>query len=278
MQSEGTMAKKIIRLPGRMSMMLLRLIGAAVTFLFTFFVYASGQIIQTTSKGLAKADSTIVVPAYGITPLYGIIVWYGPASAQFTIKGTLKSLSDNATIEGIKVTVKDTATKATIDSAVTADDGSFYMTFFQAPGFNTWILEAQDIDGAQNGSFQNKDTLISVPAGSGWPDTVTVELYLQKLSQAVNPAGPGSSPTAMSMRAWRSANGAIEMRYALPAQVQVRMALYGATGRLIREIFDRSESAGIHDYHLETTGLSAGIYFLKLQTESHTAITRISIE
>jgi hypothetical protein len=283
MQTEGIMARKMIRLPGRMSMVLLRLIGAAVTFLFTFFVYASGQIIQTTSKGLTKADSTIVVPDYGIAPLYGVIplygivVWYGPASAQFSIKGTIRSQADNATIENVKVFLKDTATMQVVDSASTAADGSFFMTFGHAP-LNTLIFEAQDIDGAQNGSFQNKDTLISVPAISGLADTVTIELYLQKLSQAVNPVGPGASPTAMSMRAWRSANGTIEMRYALMAGAQTRMALYGATGRLIKEIFDRSESAGEHAARLETSGLSAGIYFLKLQTGTRAAITRISIE
>ena len=276
MQTEGIMAKKIIRLPGRMSMVLLRLIGAAVTFLFTFFVYASGQIISS-GRALAKTDSSVVLPAYGVVPLYGIIVWYGPASAQFSIKGTIRSQADNSTIENVKVFLKDTTTKQVVDSAFTAADGSFSMTF-QAPMFNTWNFEAQDVDGAQNGSFQNKDTLISVPPVGGWADTVTIELYLQKLSQAVNPAGPGASPAAMSMRAWRSANGTIEMRYALPAGAQTRMALYGATGRLIKEIFDRSESAGEHEARLEISGLSAGIYFLKLQAGAHAAITRISIE
>jgi hypothetical protein len=271
------MAKKIVRLPGRMSMMLLRLIGAAVTFLFTFFVYASGQIIQPTSRGLAKADSSVVLPAYGIAPMYGVVL-YGMPYVSFTIKGTVRSLSDNALIEGIKVAVKDTTTKMTIDSAFTTDNGAFFMTFTQAPGFNTWILEAQDVDGAQNGSFQNKDTLISIPAVSGMADTATVELYLQKLSQSVNPAGPGASPAAMWMRAWRGANGTIETSYMLPNAGRTFVGLYGINGRLIRELFDRSESAGIHDTRLETTGLPAGIYFLKLQTQSHAAITKISIE
>jgi hypothetical protein len=277
MQTEGIMARKMIRLPGRMSMLLLRLIGAAVTFLFTFFVYASGQIISS-GRALVKADTSVVIPVYGVVPLYGIVVWYGPASAQFSVKGTIRSQADNAKIENVKVFVKDTTTKQVVDSALTAADGSFSMTFFQSLGFNTWIFEAQDIDGAQNGSFQNKDTLISIPAGSGLADTVTIELYLQKLSQAVNPVGPGAFPAAMSMRAWRSANGTIEMRYALPAGAQTRMALYGASGRLIKEIFDRSESAGEHAARLETSGLSAGMYFLKLQTGAHAAITRISIE
>ena len=105
------MAKKIIRLPGRMSMMLLRLIGAAVTFLFTFFVYASGQIIQTTSKGLAKADSTIVVPDYGITPLYGIIVWYGPILRAVHHQRNAQVSFRQCNNRRHKSDLKDTATK-----------------------------------------------------------------------------------------------------------------------------------------------------------------------
>ncbi len=293
------MAKKLIRLPGRMSGMLLRLIGTGITFLFTFFVYASGQIVQSTSSGkstsaknvLAKAghaDSAIsVAPAYGISPMYGPIAEYGMPHAQFSIKGTIRSLDKDSPVENEKIVVQDTATKQVVDSAFTAADGSFFITFSQYPAvLNTWILEARDVDGTQNGSFLNKDTLVSIPAdslkgGSGWyigADTVDVELYLTRASSAAAPLRPQDSKTRPSMLVWRGLDGAIDMRYSLPSQEQTRLALFGANGRLVRELFDKSESAGLHEARLETSGLLAGTYFLKLQAGSMAAITRISIE
>jgi putative lipoprotein (rSAM/lipoprotein system) len=301
------MAKKIIRLPGRMSLMLLRLVGTAITFLFTFFVYASGQVVQATASGrstagqagmakVAKLDSTTISPLYGIAPAYGIVE-YGPVEipyAHFMIRGTIKSLAENAPVKNAKVVLQDTTTKQNVDSASTASDGSFSMAFTQyltaseALGTSpfTWILDVQDKDSAQGGPFLSKDTLISIPrdslkGGSGvfaGADTVDIELYLQKASAAALQTRPAGMQSRMAMRAWRAADGTIEMRYALPAAVQTRLSLYDANGRLTREFFDRTEAAGEHEARLETYGLSAGIYFIKLLAGAQAAITKISIE
>jgi hypothetical protein len=143
------------------------------------------------------------------------------------------------------------------------------MTFNHAVGVNSWILEVRD------SLFGTKDTLISFPANGS--DTVNVDLYLQKIPLMAKPAGSNVSQ-APSLLVCREAKGSIETRYTLQVAGRTTLALYGATGRLVREFFNRSESAGEHQARLETSGLSAGIYFLKLQTESHAAITRIPIE
>jgi putative lipoprotein (rSAM/lipoprotein system) len=296
------MAKKIIRLPGHMSRSLLRLASAGVAFLFTLFIYASGQVTQATSQGktaLAKAGSgnslqslDSIMPAYGVIgPLYGIIGEYGMPYAEFSVKGTIRSSFDGAKLEGVEVIVKDTVTKQTMDSSFTTTDGSFLVSFRQtpkiaAPALNTWVLQVRDIDGAHNGSFANKDTLISIPTdslkgGSGFligADTVNVELYLQKIPVSVIPTVNGASQARLSVLAWRGVNAAIETRYSLPVAALTRIALYSATGRLLRDIFERVESAGDHAANIETSGLSAGTYFLKLQSGAYDAITRIVVE
>ena len=59
------MSRKLKLLPGRMSKGLLRLFGMAITFLFTWFVYASGQIITATGKSASAARMQPLIPAYG---------------------------------------------------------------------------------------------------------------------------------------------------------------------------------------------------------------------
>jgi hypothetical protein len=257
------MARKLKLMPGRMSRGLLRLIGMAITFLFTWFVYASGQIITAAGKSASAARMQPLIPAYGD-------VEKGMLSSQFSVKGTIKSWLDGSGIGNARITLRDTAAKQIVDSTITSADGAFFMTFLQ-PGLfvNIWLL------GARANNFFGKDTLISISGG----DTVNVNLILD---WAVPVYGCPPPPAKfgilnMSAQAWR-ANGVIEMRYSLPTQGQAHMALYNANGSLAREIFERYESAGQHEVRVETSGLSAGIYFLKFQVGAQVAITKITIE
>lgn len=280
------MARKIIRLPGRMSFLILRLIGAAITFLFGFFVYASGQVIQA-NRGLAKADSSVVPPEYGPAPLYGVVL-YGMPYASFTIKGTVISAGPvygKSAISSERLTLQDTLTKQIVDSAVSKEDGSFSMTFSEMPrALMTWILITSD--GGAPGCCATLDTLISVPqdslkGGSGFyagADTVNIDPLAGCGCLLSKDPVTNDNPQTLAMKVWQVSGGAIEARYMLPNSERIHMALYGISGKLMKEFIDRSESAGVHDTRLETSGLPAGIYFLKLQTGSHAAITRISID
>jgi hypothetical protein len=254
-----------------MSRFSLRLIGIVVTFLFSFFVNASGQVISN-GRALAKADSSIAVPAYGIPPPFPVI---------FTVKGTIRSLADGTPIENAKVAVQYKATKQPIDSSLTATDGSFSMTFPGNWGVNYWIFEVQD------SLFLTKDTLLAdtfslnYPADSinienGLP-TLNVELYLQKIPLAAKPIGGSDiSKEATSLQVRQEAKGSIETSYVLPTSGQIHLALYGVNGRLEKSFLDRYESAGKHEASLGISGLPTGIYFLKLQTNTHMAISKIS--
>jgi|GEM_PF-1867043 hypothetical protein len=284
------MAKKIIRLPGTMSRMLLRLLGAAITFIFTSFVYASGQVV--TAAGAHKTSLAKLTAGQGdtsviIDPLYGI-VWYGPVIlpyGQFSIKGTIKSLDDQMPVNA-KILLRDTTTKQVADSAVTALDGSFFMTFNEVVYLNTWIFEVREAKGAQSVSYVDKDTLVSIPqdglkGGNGsfrGADTIDVELYLQKASSATEKAAPHSLLPRLSLRAWRDADGTIGMQYALPSQGRTHAALFNANGALVKELFTRDEPAGEHDARFETAGLQAGMYFVKILAGRYAAIAKVPVE
>jgi hypothetical protein len=182
--------------------------------------------------------------------------------------------------------VQDTSTKQVVDSAFTAPDGSFFMTFKEVINLTTWIFKVRDARGAQGVSLSDKDTLISISPDSltggselfRGADTVDIELYLQKSSSAAGTTTPGSSLARLSLRAWRNADGTVGVHYTLPSQEQTRAALYNANGVLVHELFVRNEPAGQHEARMETSGLPAGMYFLKLQAGNHAAITRVPIE
>jgi len=287
------MAKKLIRFPGQASRWLLRLIGVMVTFVFTFFVYTSGQVMQSAGLGKSNAKfglSSVAAPidsimtSYGIIgPMYGIAE-YGIPWANFSIKGKIRAEGSGVGIPNIKVSATDTLNKIVIDSAITKADGSFSMTFMQSPAFNTWLLDIRDVDESQNGTFERKDTLITIPqdslkGGSGFYEgagSADIELFLNSKSSAIIPDGSAAKVQPNVMVSFAK-NGAIDLRYRLAAQGRVAIFLFSANGKLIREISDTRESSGDHNFQLASTGLTPGAYFLKLQTAMHSAITKVLI-
>ena len=91
----------------------------------------------------------------------------------------------------------------------------------------------------------------------------------------VNITGANVSKPLLSMQVRYGINGIVEINYMLPIQGQTHIALYGINGRLIKELFNKYQFSGKHEIGLETSGLSSGIYFLKLQVDSHEATIKI---
>jgi hypothetical protein len=256
------MAKKIIVLPGRISRGLLRLVGTVIAFLFTWFVYASGQIITAAGRSATVSKMQSIIPAYGVMEKE-------MAPARFSVKGTVKSGYGYSPVPYAIITLQDTTTKQIIDSTITGMDGSFFMTVTQ-PGLipNTWLLEVR------NTYYFNKDTLISIPAG----DTAEVKIIVDWSLPIYGCPPPSAKSGILNMSAQaRAADGAIGVSYSLPVQGKTRLELYYANGGLAKEIFTRYESAGRHEIRVKTSELSAGTYFLKLQSGAQAAITKISV-
>lgn len=256
------MARKIKQVSGHMSRILLRLTGMAIAFLFSAFVFASGQIITAAGKCGATAKRQSIIPAYAF-------VADGTPVSQFSVKGIVESSIDTSAISNVKVTLQDTTSKQVLDSTVTNADGTFFMTVMKS----SLVLDALlHVDRAAQ--FFSKDTLISIPAN----DTVNVKLRLNSSVPVYGcpPASAKSSMAHLSAYACRL-GGMIEMHYSLSGHQQTRLSLFGANGRLMTEIFDRREQAGEHEARMETAGLSAGIYYLLLQAGKQVAITKIAI-
>jgi len=55
------------------------------------------------------------------------------------------------------------------------------------------------------------------------------------------------------------------IRYALPKRTTVRLAVYDAIGRLVREIVHAEQSAGRHEVAFNSAGLPAGVYYYQIK-------------
>jgi putative lipoprotein (rSAM/lipoprotein system) len=78
---------------------------------------------------------------------------YGVPSAKFTVRGIVSS-EDSVKIPNIRVVMMT-------DTGYTDINGAYAVETISFPDDQDFLIELDDIDGEQNGSFQSKDTLVS---------------------------------------------------------------------------------------------------------------------
>jgi hypothetical protein len=71
--------------------------------------------------------------------------------------------------------------------------------------------------------------------------------------------------------------GRTQLRYSLPAAGRVRLELYDAAGRLVRVVWNGRQDMGPHVALLNSDGLAAGVYLLRLDIGSGTAARTIKL-
>lgn len=72
-------------------------------------------------------------------------------------------------------------------------------------------------------------------------------------------------------------NPSTEIRFALPAEGHVSLALYDLTGRRVRTLIDRAMDAGSYSYHLDAAGLSSGVYIYRLQSGPFVQVRKLTL-
>ncbi len=137
--------------------------------------------IKKIKKSILKKKNilwTFIITFLGLMP--SGCMEYGSPSATFILNGTVKSSYDQQPIPNIKVTHYSSGT-------FTDNSGYFSLTFMNDGDGKLLNYSFQDVDTASNGSFKNKDTIISFEdvtftGGSGKWDkgtgTKTVDIFL----------------------------------------------------------------------------------------------------
>jgi hypothetical protein len=67
------------------------------------------------------------------------------------------------------------------------------------------------------------------------------------------------------------------LSYTLPIDQHVTISVYDATGSLVRNIVDETQNAGVHTATVNTQKLAAGIYFVRIETETTTSSTSVTV-
>jgi len=74
------------------------------------------------------------------------------------------------------------------------------------------------------------------------------------------------------------ANPTTKITFSIPQKTNVKLKLFSVTGEIVREILNEEKDKGIYTIELNLNGLSSGIYFYKMTTESgYSAVNKLII-
>ncbi len=72
-------------------------------------------------------------------------------------------------------------------------------------------------------------------------------------------------------------NPSTTIKYSLPRQSRIKIALYNILGNLVETLFDGEQTAGIHQLILNAKDLSSGVYFVSMEADHFNKSIKISL-
>jgi photosystem II stability/assembly factor-like uncharacterized protein len=145
-------------------------------------------------------------------------------------------------------------------------------------GGNTWSMQSSNINTTLY-DVDFADTLHGLIAGDSYV------LYTYNSGNAWNIADVGIEEESSTLNAIHSmldvypnpAKSMSGIRYTLPAEGKVSLQLYDISGRLVKTLVNEQKKQGDYSINLNSRTLSAGVYFLSLETEEKRIIERLVI-
>lgn len=70
-------------------------------------------------------------------------------------------------------------------------------------------------------------------------------------------------------------NGALNLRFSLPTDAAVQIALYDLTGKKVSTLYNQNTAAGSHTLQFETSSLPNGMYLLRLESQGQSQVIKL---
>jgi putative lipoprotein (rSAM/lipoprotein system) len=113
-----------------------------------------------------------------------IVPLYGAPLAEYKISGTIKSADQHLPVNQLSVYLKDSEDVfRIIDSTKTNEFGKYIIQYSAGPGMKSFVVSIKDTDLSDNGSFKDKDTIISITENeiaNSWIVEKTVDFKIEK--------------------------------------------------------------------------------------------------
>jgi len=136
-------------------------------------------------------------------------------------------------------------------------DGYYHLNFGWGGSYNGWYLLPQ---GMPYGLTVIEGVILDILPGASFVDAAMETAESWSLASEPNPASPRTMVT-----------------FATPASGRARLGIYDVAGRLEETILDGEVSRGRQTLSLSTTGLPAGVHWLRLEWEGGVEARRVVV-
>jgi len=128
--------------------------------------------------------------------------------------------------------------------------------------------------GLQNASVIEMNTGIAAYAYAGINST---DVYFDREDWVTDVTPEVNIPEAYSLEQNfpNPFNPATTIRFNLPEQTYVSLKIYNSIGQEVSTLINRVVSSGTHEINFDASGLSSGIYFYQIQTQSFTSTKKM---
>jgi sugar lactone lactonase YvrE len=238
--------------------------GGNLNVVLDVVVAPNGDIYATDASAFAGGASKVV----RIDPVSG-------AQTLITSGGNLAVPAGLALETSGMILVCDASTFAHLpaDQVIRVDPGTGAQTVLASGGLlrtptGIALTPSGDILLANQGGAN----ILKVDPGTGSMSVLFADPALQQPFGIMTLGAPllavdGPKPLPDALELAPSPNPAVDrvrMDYALPREAHVRLGLYDISGRVVANLVDRVLPAGRYSASLDTRGMSAGVYFCRL--------------
>ncbi|KAF0203466.1 MAG: hypothetical protein FD170_1185 [Bacteroidetes bacterium] len=225
--------------------------GEGEVSLFAFVTNASGNVLLNWTPSELLSDPQIFNPVAFITE-----------PVEFTVQAVnlLSTISDNVFVNLSETPETPVITQNSTQLISSSVEG------------NQWYNQEGAIEGAVNQVFEplvSDYYYVVVTSAEGCVSEPSAEIYFSMVDVKNNPANGELSVFPNPFR------NQLNINFGVKQQSQVKISLLNLLGQEIKVIKDGSFASGNHTLTYQSSGLTPGIYFLKLESGDNTSVRKV---
>lgn len=194
---------------------------------------------------------------------FGYVRYVNGQLTRFAAQDATYLLADGETIFRASETIDVSMERADYRGFVRGPDTGYQLKVPHAG--NEWTA-ARFLDGAWRSTAIDSDLLVLELAGEG-----TLELSADQPADAPKEAQPRPAHYALHPNAPNPFNPTTKIRFDLPTDSLVQLAVYNVLGQEVERLVERQLPPGRHEVEWDAAGYRSGLYFYVLKADSYRA-------
>jgi hypothetical protein len=259
--------------------------------------FTSGPLTALGNGGVFAAGGTPTPPFSSVQGNYWVDVLFSPNQYTFNLTGVkdaLECLSTGA-LQTLSITSVDCSTLpvSLLNLSATPKDNSIVLTWSTASEINNKGFEVQRrtdsgdwsvlgfVNGAGNSTNTHNYNFSDDKLSSGKYYYRLKQIDIDgrfEFSPVVSAVIGGSQKFSLEQNYPNPFRGETIVRFTLPEKANVKLSVFDMHGRLVRNLVSGSKDKGTHAITVNSSTLTSGLYYYKLETDNFSAVKKMTIQ